>query len=70
MKNFKLLGFTEKSDFYGGVRKKPIYRERLPENGGGRGGAFTVCRFNRGGGLANKRRGGVFEGGLIPQCTL
>ena len=32
------------------------------------GEAWTVCRFK--GGLTKKRGGGVFEGELIPQCTL
>ena len=70
MKILILLGFTEKSDFYGGVCEKPIYREGLPENGGEGGeGASTVCRFKEG--LAKKRRGGIFEeGGLIGECTL
>ena len=30
---------------------------------------WAVCRFN-GGGLGKKEGGGVFERGLIPQCTL
>ena len=33
------------------------------------GGAWTVCRF-KGGELGKKEGGGVFEGALIPQCTL
>ena len=31
-------------------------------------GVWAVCRFKRG--TWWKRRGGVFEGGMIPQCTL
>ena len=31
-------------------------------------GAWTVCRFK--GGLGKKDGGGVFEGGMIPQCTV
>ena len=30
--------------------------------------ALTVCRFK--GGLGMKEEGDVFEGGLIPRCTL
>ena len=37
----------------------------LKREGGGLG-QFADLR----GGLARKRGGGVFEGGLIPQCTL
>ena len=33
------------------------------------GGAWTVCRFIKGG-LGKKEGGGVFEGELIPQCIL
>ena len=60
------MGFTEKSDFYGGSRKTNI------QGGGGGGGgclkrgAWIVCRWGLG-----KKEGVVFLwGGLIPQCPL
>ena len=43
-----------------GAHEKPIYRGDCLKGG-------TVCRF-RGGGAWQERGGGVFEGGLIPQC--
>ena len=53
-----LWGFSEKSDFYGGVHEKPIY-------GGNRlkSSVWTVCRFNGGARAWQKRGGGVFEEG-------
>ena len=39
----------------------------MPEKGGGLGQSADL---GGGGRLARKREGGVFEGGLIPQCTL
>ena len=43
---------------------KPIYTGNCPERG-----AWTVFRFK--GGVFDKKKGsGVFEVGLIPQCTL
>ena len=40
----------------------------LPKKGGG---AWTVCRFKKGGGWLGKKKGVVFlRGELIPQCTL
>ena len=46
----------------GGLRKTNI------EGGLHKKGAWTVCRFN--GGAWQERGGGVFDGGLIPQCTI
>ena len=34
------------------------------------GGSWTVCRFKGAGVLGKKERVGVFQGKLIPQCTL
>ena len=48
-----LWRFTEKSDFKGGIHKKPIYRGELPEKVGL--GQFGNLR--RGGGLGKKERG-------------
>ena len=62
-KNFN-LGFTEKSDFQVGGQEKPIYRGELPR----KWGAWTVWKFKER--LDEKEWDGVFEGGLIPQCTL
>ena len=45
MKILILLGFTEKSDFYGGVCEKPIDREGLPENGGAGVGGFNSLQI-------------------------
>ena len=42
IKNFNIMGFTEKSDFQG-VHKKAKYRGELPKKGG-----FAVCRFMEG----------------------
>ena len=67
MKNFNILGFTEK--FFlggGGVHEKPIYMGEMSK-----GGAETVFTF-KGGGFSKKGGDGVFlgGGGLIPHCTL
>ena len=43
---------------------EPIYKGELPKKGG-----WTVGQFVDIGGLGKKEGGGVFEGGLIPQCT-
>ena len=60
MKDLIFLGFTEKSDFYGGgVHEKPIYRGDCLNRG-----AWTVCRFN--GWTWQEREGGVFEGSWYP----
>ena len=45
------------------VPEKQIYRGNCLKRG-----SWTGCRFK--GGLDEKEGGGVFEGGLIPQCTL
>ena len=59
MKNFNTFGVHRKIQFLGGsVLKKQIYRRGLPER---RDWKFVDVR----GGLARKR-GSVFEGGLIP----
>ena len=64
MKNFNVLGVRWKIRLLGGGFTKN-------KNRGGyylkKGGAWTVCQGGEG--LARKG-GGVFEGGLIPQCTL
>ena len=57
MKNFNILGVYWKIRPLGGGVTKNQYI----------GGDWPVCWF-KGGGLA--RKGGVFEGGLIPQCPL
>ena len=46
----------------GVVFMKNQYRGRFPKKG-----AWTVCQFK---GAWQERAGSVFEGGLIPQCTL
>ena len=48
-----------------GDLEKPIYRGRLPKKGGGLGQFVGLW-----GGAWQEREGGVFEGGLIPQCSL
>ena len=68
-KSFNITGiFTEKL-------KNPVFRQaeiRGVEVGGWRGvrkkGWTWTCRFKWG--IWQKRRGGVFEGELKPQCTL
>ena len=57
------LGFTDFSGFYEGVHEKPIQRGIALKKG-----AWTVCRLKEG--LGKKKRGSIFEWGLIPQCTL
>ena len=64
MKKFNIFGVHWKIRFLEGgvgVHEKPIYRGRLPKKGGL--GQFSDLR----GGLDKKERGGVFDGGLIPQ---
>ena len=61
MKNFNIFGFHGKIGF---LKTKG---DCLKRRGAG---AWVVCRFKGGGVLGKKERGGVFEGGLIPQCTL
>ena len=56
MKNFNVMG--------GPVQEKPIYRGHYLKRG-----AWTICSFEGGVGLAKKRRL-VFLGDLIPQCLL
>ena len=51
-----------KNWIFRGVHEKPIYRGELPEKGG-------MDSLQRGV-LAKKEGGGIFEEGLIPQCTL
>ena len=64
------MGFTEKSDFEGGlgVNEKPMYRGNCLKKGGG--GAWIVCRFKgRGeGGTCRERVGGAFEVGWYPNA--
>ena len=64
-------------NFWGGSLRNLTFRERgsrktniegrLPRKGGG--GAWTVCRYKRGG-LGKKEGVVFFKGVLIPQCTL
>ena len=64
MKNFNIMGFTQKSNFQGG-------RELQKLNKQGdclKRGAWTVCRFKRG--LDKNERSGIFDGGLTRQFTL
>ena len=59
VKNFNITGVHGKMRVL-----KPIYTGNCPERG-----AWTVFRFK--GGVFDKKKGsGVFEVGLIPQCTL
>ena len=67
MKTLVFCAFTEKSDVQGGDSRKADIKGELPKKGGL--GQF-VCRFKGGGGLGKKEGDGVFEGGLIPRCTL
>ena len=67
-KSFNITGiFTEKL-------KNPVFRQAGIGGGGGGGGfrkkglTWTVCRFKWR--IWQKRGGGVFEGGLKPQCFL
>ena len=64
MKNFNIFRVHWKIRLLGeGSRKINL-------EGGGlhKKGAWTVCWFK--GGLGKKEGSGIFEGGLIPQCTL
>ena len=63
MENFNNLGVHRKIWVLGGVHEKPIYRGGLPKKG-----AWTIHTFKGGG--WQEIGGGVFEGGVIPQCTL
>ena len=55
------MGLMMKNLFLGFTKNQ--YRGGIAQKG-----AWTVCRFK--GGLGKKEGGGVFEGGLTPQCTL
>ena len=64
MKIFNILGVLGKiRDLGGGFHKKLIYRGDCLKRG-----PCTVCRFKEW--LENKEEGGLFEGCLIPKCTL
>ena len=66
MKNFNIFGVHRKIRLSGGLessRKSNIEGGGLPKKGG-------LGQFANLGGLDNKEGSGVFEGGLIPQCTL
>ena len=52
-----------------GSQKNPSFRVGFTKGDCLKSRALTVCRFKGGGGLARKR-GGVFEGELLSQCTL
>ena len=41
----------------GGIHERPVYRTELPIKGGG--GAWTICKFNGGGGARQGRGGEV-----------
>ena len=60
VKTLIFWAFTEKSNFYGGVHKKPIWRGDCLRRGGGGGlGQFGDLRR----GLGKKEGDCVFEGG-------
>ena len=65
MKNFNILGVQWKIPLLGGEFMKNQYREGDCLK---REGAWTVCRFNGGGGGLARKRGGVFEGGWDPDA--
>ena len=58
MKNVNIMG-VHQFLWERGSQKNNIYGE-LPKKG-----AWTICM-----GLGKNREDGVFEGGLIPRCTL
>ena len=64
MKNFNILGVHRKIQFLGGgvTKNQYIGRDCLKK------GTWKVFRFK--GEAWQEREGGVFEGGLIPHCTL
>ena len=68
MKNFHILRVHGKTRaLEGWVHEKPMYRGGCLKRGAWTGaGQFADLR----GGLGKKVGGGVFEMGLIPQCTL
>ena len=65
MKNVNIMGVHQLLEE--GGHKKTIYMGNCLKRG-----AWTICRGLEqfAGGLAKNREKGVFEGGLIPQCTL
>ena len=63
VKNFNAMGGSQKNPIFRGSNEKPIHMWEFPKKG-----ASTVCRFKRG--LGKKEKCGVFEGWLVPQCTL
>ena len=63
MKNFNNMGVHCKMRFLVGVKKQYIGGYCLKRGGG-------LDRLQIYGGSLGNKRGGVFEGGLIPQCTL
>ena len=66
MKNFDILGVHWKIWLLEVGSQKTNIEGGLPKRGGG--GSWTVCWFK---GEAWQERGsGVFEGGLVLQCTL
>ena len=61
MKNFNVFGIQGKIRVLKwGFHEKPIYRRHCLEWGGGMGGrgAWTICRFKRGGAWQEKGEGG------------
>ena len=66
------MGFTEKSDFYGGrgggIGEKTNIEGAIAWKEEGRLGHFAYLRGK--GWLGKKERGGAFEGEFIHQCTL
>ena len=68
MKNFDIFGVPWKIWLLGGWGSQKTYIEGgFPKKGGGGGlGQFADLR----GGLGKKDRGSVYEGGLIPWCTI
>ena len=65
MKNDNIFGGSLKNPTFREVHKKPKQRGELSK----KEVTWIVCSFEEGGDW-QERQGGVFEGGLIPQCTL
>ena len=67
MKNFNILGFTEKSDFNEGCSRKT----NIEKGDCLKRGLDSLLIWGEGGGDWQERRGSVFEGGGVDtQCTL
>ena len=68
MKNFNIFGLHKKIQYLRGVHENQYVEGDYLK----RRVAWTVSRLKGGGGGGawQERGGSVFEGGLIPQCTL